>query len=237
MGLADLLGLSSAAAAAPQVGQDMTPEQLNALPYVNVHGRAPAAAAPAAAPQSGGLGNALRGIFGALGDGLLAQAGRSPIYTPAMLEEQKRQRLGSSLSQYLGDTDPMLGQIFQADPETGVALYKMRHPAEPDFLRDMRAAGIDPTTEQGQSLVAAHFGKQPAAGIAEYQYYQQHGGTLPFGDFLRILHPPAGGSLEETAGAPAGNAPFVNSPDEARNYPPGTLVNTPYGHYRVPGGR
>jgi hypothetical protein len=210
MSLASLLGLANAApSAATAQPQPLTPDQLDALPYVNVPNRQPMQTQSTAAPPpqqpahrglfSGGLhvGSPLGNLLGTLGDILLVGSGGEPIYQGRL----KNQRIGEALNSYLGNTDQMLSQVFHADPSTGVALYKIRHPAEPDFMRDMRAAGIDPQSDEGKQLVSAHFGKQPVAGIAEYQYYKQQGGKLPFGDFLRILHPPAGGSLEETGGA------------------------------------
>lgn len=197
--LADLLGLSSAAAAAPQVGQDMTPEQLNALPYVNVAGRAPAAATPAAAPQQDHV-SPIRDFLGKLGDAFLVGSGAQPMYQP----RRDAERLSSAISSYLGNGDKQLAAVFDADPATGMQLYKMVHPAEPDFLRDMRAAGIDPTTDEGRQLVAAHFGKQPSASIQDYQYARSNGYQGDFASFVRDYLRP---QLQAPVMIPAGAVP------------------------------
>lgn len=196
--LIDLLGLANVAAVpqtpqpAPQPGQDLTPEQLNALPQIVVQQRSAPAAPAAHAPSK------FRNFLGAIGDALLVANGGQPLYQ----QRRQRQQIGSALSTYLGD--PMLSQVFQADPDTGVALYKMRHPAEPDFLRDMRAVGIDPATDEGKSLVAAHFGKQPSAAIQDYQYARANGYQGDFASFVRDYLRP---QLQSPIMIPAGAQP------------------------------
>jgi hypothetical protein len=58
---------------------------------------------------------------------LLIQSGHAPMYGPA----KKQRKIGEALQSYLGNMDPGLAQIFEADPETGLALYKYKHPQAP----------------------------------------------------------------------------------------------------------
>jgi hypothetical protein len=136
-------------------------------------------------------GGGLRDFLGNLGDALLVANGAKPIYR----ERQNAKRISQALSSYLGDTDQALAQIFEIDPEAGLALYKLRHPAN-----------------------------EVPADIRNYQYYQglpdeqKHG----YENYLRLTHPgfmapitlPEGATLETpgAAAAPSGGEVTATNP-------------------------
>lgn len=114
---------------------------------------------------SHGLGGGIRDFLGILGDALLVQSGHQPMYGPT----KQRKRVGQALQSYLGNLDPGLAEIFAADPETGFALYKMAHPAAPqdlEIVRELRAAGIDPQSEEGRAIIKGHLSRGEGAGSA-----------------------------------------------------------------------
>lgn len=211
MPLSDLLGLGSA------LGAPLTPDQLAALPYVNLPQQPQQAqpqpqAPPQVQPQPQAQGrpagspSKFRNFLGALGDALLVAHGEQPLYQ----QRVKDQETQSALRNYLTDPNGAIAALMKIDPKTGINLLaanaKAKQEADlakPDAVRELIAAGIDPSSPEGQSALQAHLGKAPVAGIAEYQYYKQKGGTLPFADFLRIIHPPGGGTFEETGSSPA----------------------------------
>lgn len=204
MSLASLLGFGGNMS----MGQPLSPDQLDALPFVNVGGQRQQGHGGALK-----IGSPLRDFLGALGDYSLMRGGRDPVYQG----RRQRERSGSALSQYLGDADPMLAQLLQADPETGLAAYKARHPAS----------------------------ETPAA-LKEFQYYQglQGPARSAYEQFLKLTHPgmmtpfamETGGSFElpdQTSGLP-----IISTPDEAHNLPPGTRFRMPDGRVgTVPGGQ
>lgn len=210
MALSDLLGLGST------LGAPLTPDQLAALPYVNVPQQPPQAqpqpqAPPQVQPQARppGSPSKFRNFLGALGDALLVAHGEQPLYQ----QRVKDQETQSALRNYLTDPNGAIAALMKVDPGTGINLLaanaKAKQEADlakPDAVRELIAANIDPSSPEGQAALQAHLGKAPVAGIAEYQYYKQHGGTLPFADFLRIIHPPGGGTFEETGGSPAASS-------------------------------
>ena len=111
-----------------------------------------------------GQGGAGRSIAGAIGDALLQMGHMDPIYGPAMKEQNALER---------GD------QIYNRHRQDENTDWQTRHTIEqadkaPDeFSRYMTAAGIDPSSPQGQALYAQrvdslanppHFGVDPSTG-------------------------------------------------------------------------
>jgi hypothetical protein len=205
MSLADLLGLTGATAGMdPTAGTALTPDQINALPYANV-------------PQQGGLaqrlphgflgvGSPVRDFLGRLGDAMLAAGGNTSRPYDKRIHDKE---INTALQGYLGNPSGAIANLMQVDAPSAVKLMQAQakarleaEQAKPEAVRELQAAGIDPGSDEGKAALQAHLGKAPVAGIAEYQYYRQNGGTLPFADFLRIIHPPADYDLQET-GAPA----------------------------------
>lgn len=154
-GIADLLGSMDPNALAGLIGN--APMGAPATPMA-----APQQAMPQQRPGlfGGGLsvGSPIRNFLGALGDALLVSQGHQPLYQ----QRVKQQRLSSALSGYLGDIDPGLGAIMEADPETGFALWKAKHPAS----------------------------EVPAA-LKEFEYYKglQGGDRSSYENFLKLTHP------------------------------------------------
>lgn len=229
--LATLLGLSGimGGSGGAQPLQDPTPDQVNALPPVQLtpamyhmagqgapdpsaQGAGPAAPAAFNPPQDGllggafGVGHPLGNFLGILGDALRAQHGLEPVYQPRL----QQQRTQSALQNYLVDPQGAMANLMKVNAPEGISLVRANAQAKYDYakslppeLRDLSAMGIDPTSPQGQQILASHLGKAPNPVITEYEYYQRHGGQLGFGDFVRLVHPPAGGSLEESSAGPA----------------------------------
>jgi hypothetical protein len=218
MALSDLFGLSSS------LGQPLTPEQLAALPYLSMpqqgaqpptasapqaQGAAPAASAPM--PHGFlGVGSPVRDFLGHLGDALLVGSGEKPAYQ-GRIDDRETQ---GALQNYMGDPAGSIAKLMRVNAPLGISLLaanaKAKQEADmakPDAVRELLAAGIDPSSDEGKAALQAHLGKAPVAGIAEYQYYKAGGGRLPFADFLRIIHPPGGGTFEETGGGAPSPAP------------------------------
>lgn len=172
--------------------------------------------AAAMAPKHSGGG--FKNVLGMLGDALLQANGHEPIYAP----HKKQQQLGESLAGYLGGDNPQLADILRADPSTGVALWNaMRKPDIPAEAQDFK-----------------YYQGLPADQRSQYERYLQltHPGmNAPLSLGANDTYVPAGAPGNPTGGAGA-SMPFAATPEEARKYPPGTTINTPYGVKRVPGG-
>lgn len=82
------------------------------------------------------LGNSgTRDTLGQIGDYLLQANDMAPIYAPQKARRDQQQ-VGEQLAQYLGTGDEALANIIRTDPQTGMALLKMK--------RDQQKAN-DPT--------------------------------------------------------------------------------------------
>lgn len=116
---------------------------------------------PAPVQQRHGNGLGFKDILGILGDSILQAHGRQPIYGPL---HEKRQLQGA-LQNFLTDPDSAIQALMKVDAPTAINLYKMVHPtkAEPDIVVEMRAAGIDPTSEEGKALIKEHLGRSGAS--------------------------------------------------------------------------
>jgi hypothetical protein len=219
MGLADLLGLAGGIPQ-PDLAAD-APMSMDVPLVSSMQGVQQPDIPQIQQPRHGLLSGSggIRDFLGFLGDALLVSSGHAPIYQTRM----RQKKLGSALSQYLGSSDPMLASIFETDPETGLALYKMQHPAS-----------------------------EIPQGVKEFQYYNKMQGPerTAFEKFLQLTHPTMGApvtlgptdTIEYPGGSGGGGAPSdvptVSSAQEAiSKYPPGTIVQSPDGRkFKVPGG-
>lgn len=167
--------------------------------------------------QQGGMfrqGGGLRNVLGIIGDALLVQSGHAPMYGPQM----RQKRMGQALSNYLGKLDPGLADIIAENPEMGMQLYKMQHPdagVAPETIRLMQAAGIDPHSPEGMTIIKQHlngggqssnFGRElgelgidPHSDEARTLYY---GRNSPAGYMMRP--PPRQSGPQAPSGPPAG---------------------------------
>lgn len=182
--------------------------------------------APTPAPQSQ-IPHGWKNVLGMIGDALLSANGRQPIYGPRvqqMRQAEQQAQLGQSIANYLGNTDAGLAQIFAADPNAGMALYKMKHPeAAPgtELQKDYEyLKGIDPkladqflhNKAQGGPLIASN-GDGTFTVIPRAMAQPQASGakevtaTGPNGEKIR-LNPqtnqwePAGGATDSTPSLP-----------------------------------
>jgi hypothetical protein len=140
-----------------------------------------------------------------------------------MLEQQKsearRQHLGGALANYLGNSDSALAEIFREDPEAGLSLYKMQHPAS-----------------------------EVPAGLREFQYYQglDDPTRKSYEKFLQITHPAMmapitlgpNDTYDPGGGAPAGDGlPTVSDQASYDAVPAGGKYKDPQGNIRTKGGQ
>lgn len=168
--------------------------------------------------QGGAVGN----ILGMIGDALLVNSGHAPIYAPRMQqkqEEERRHRLGTMLGNYLGNTDAALAELFAEDPDTALAIYKMKNaqPEVPGIIREAQAYNNLPPEQRQQAQ--------------EYMRLRFPGMSAPI--------TMGANDTIEMPGAPeqGGDIPAVSSPEEARQLPPGTQFRMPDGRIgTVPGG-
>jgi hypothetical protein len=163
--LADFLGSLPAQV---DMGADVAPALAGpsvTLPSINFQQQQPQpqAEAPhglhALLNGTGGLfGGAIGNVLGRIGDALLVANGQQPMYAP----RQQSRRLSQALSNYLGNMEPGMADIFAADPETGLALYKAQHPST----------------------------ETPAA-LKEFEYYKglQGPDRSSYEQFLKLTHP------------------------------------------------
>lgn len=159
----------------------------------------------------------LMDVLGILGDSILAGKGRQPIYGPMMQqrrEQERRQQMGEYIANYLGDSDGALSEIMRADPETGLALYKMTHAQEkekPAFYRELEAAGFNP--QQIQQIMKQRYTRPIIVGSAATGY----------------------GVLDEEGGDSdaGGEVPTVNSQAEYDALPAGTQYRDSQGNVGV----
>ena len=192
---------------------------------------APDVAVPQAAPAQqfqSQVPHGWKNVLGMIGDALLSANGRQPIYGPRvqqMRQAEQQAQLGQSIANYLGNTDAGLAQIFAADPNAGMALYKMKHPEDTPATALQRnyefMAGKDPKLAdqylhgqaEGPPLIANNgdgtftiiprsmVGGQQATGAKEVT------ATGPNGEKIR-LNPqtnqwePAGGATDSTPSLP-----------------------------------
>lgn len=100
--------------------------------------------------KDGGLG---RLLAGAIGDALLQNAGMAPVYAP-----MQRQR------QQMAAEEAIWSRRRQAENEDWRARqdYEAAHRPDDDFTRMIRAAGIDPASEQGKLLYNQRIQRQVA---------------------------------------------------------------------------
>jgi hypothetical protein len=97
-------------------------------------------------PQGGGFfgeNGAARPIAGYIGDALLRLSGGQPIYQPLMQQRQQQDR-----------EEAIWNRRQQAQQKQALDLYdyKRTHPEEDEFSVQLRAAGIDPTSPEGQQM-------------------------------------------------------------------------------------
>lgn len=170
-----------------------------------------------AAPQHHGLlgGNWLGKLAGTIGDALLVANGLPAQYGPRM----RQKKVGAALANYLGNTDAGLAEIFQEDPATGIALYKIQHPTN----------------------------EVPAA-MKEWQAYQQMNPETQnrFRQFRQSMSPqfmspitlPENATIQYPGGGSDGGASLPSVTDQASYdaVPPGAHYVTPDGHIRIKGG-
>lgn len=112
-------------------------------------------------PQQQHKGLGFRNVLGIIGDSILQGHGRQPIYGPL---HEKRQLQGA-LQNFLTDPDGAIQALMQVDAPTAISLYKMVHPtkAEPDIIAELKAAGIDPTSDEGKSILKEHLNRSGAS--------------------------------------------------------------------------
>lgn len=124
MALSDLLAPLGQALMAEQPRQDVAMAQpkrpLMAIPSFNE------AAPPVQVPQQPKRDSGFRRFLGNLGDALLVANGGQPLYQ----QRQQRRQMSALLSRYMAPTDPALAEIFAQDPETGMALLRMKQPEQ-----------------------------------------------------------------------------------------------------------
>lgn len=190
-------------------------------------------------PQPKSRGNGLLNVLGVIGDALLVHSGRAPIYGPRM----QQRRMGEALGNYLGKLDPGLAEIIAQNPEVGFQLYKMMHPPAPqdlEIVREMRAAGIDPTSEEGRALIKGHLSRGGGAG-SSFGRDLEVLGIDPQSDEARELYygrnSPAGFLLKPPSrGGGSQSLPKVVSQEQYDALPPGTRYQDSRGNVGVKGG-
>lgn len=168
-----------------------------------------------------------RNILGILGDSILQAHGRQPIYGP--MHEKKQ--LQGALQNFLTDPDGAIQNLMQVDAPTAISLYKMVHPtkAAPEIVAELEAAGIDPKSPEGQSIIKGHLTKADAGSA--------------FGRDLEVLgidpHSPEARELYYGRSSPAGyllkppagdNVPTVNSQAEYDALPNGARYRDSQGN-------
>lgn len=192
--------------------------------------------------QGGGLLGGFRNVLGDIGDALLVANNAEPMYR----QRKQREKLAGALANYLGNIDPGLADIFAQDPKTGFGLWKMKNPAPPAIVAELKAAGIDPDSEEGREIIrqkvtggtapafvrelqAFGFSPEEARAIARRRY------TRP----IVIGSPSTGyGVLDDGLGEGegGGNLPTVSSQEEYDALPPGTPYLDSQGNRAVKGG-
>lgn len=162
-------------------------------------------------------------IMGMIGDALLANSGRAPMYAPQlqqMHEEARQQQGNEAMANYLGNIDPGLRDlIMAAGPQAGMQAYGIAHPKaenEPSFIQEWRIRNGLPPEEQ-QSLDS----------YAEKRKFNPYAAPITLGPGDTFEGGPGGGE----------DMPTVATPEEAGQLPPGTRFRMPDGRIgTVPGG-
>lgn len=221
----------------PVQGSPMLPDMMAPINEAFAANQAQAQAKP-----RGGMfrqGGTFSNVLGAIGDALLVHSGRQPVYGPAM----QRKKMGEALSNYLGQmggVDPALAQVLQQDPGTGLELFKMSRPSpanDPETIRLMRAAGIDPASEEGRAIIQQ---KLSGGGQADPNFVRELEalGIDPRSDEALELYygrnSPAGYLLKpRSRDGSSESLPAVNSQAEYDALPAGTRYRDSQGNVGV----
>ena len=179
----------------------------------------------AAAKPKGGFfrpGGTFSNVLGAIGDALLVHSGRQAVYGPMMAQQRQKREMGAALSNYLGQADPALAALMEADPETAMQAYRIKNqqPEVPGIIREANAYNALPDEQRASvdRYLKLRFPQQYAPGAPV---------TLGPNDTLELPGADAGGD----------GLPTVSTPEEARQLPPGTQFRMPDGRIgTVPGG-
>jgi hypothetical protein len=177
---------------------------------------------PAAAqPRSEGP-SKFRNTLGAVGDALLVATGEKPMYRERMMQR----RLGDAVGNYLGNTDAALAEIFRADPETGLALYKAKHGAseQPSIAKE-----VDYYRSIGRNDLADQLLEKHAQGAPLIS--NNGDGTFTIVPQAMIRQP--GGTPQGGTQAPS---PTIDSQEAYDALPPGAHYRDSQGNEGVKGG-
>jgi hypothetical protein len=129
------------------------------------------------------FGSKLKDFLGQLGDALYVSAGGRGA--PAYQRIQQQQ----ALQGFLTNPDQAIAQLMQVDAPSAIELYTKLHPqptADPEIIREMRAAGIDPASDEGKSILRQHIGGSSSdpSSVREYQFAKGQGFDGSYLDFL-----------------------------------------------------
>lgn len=178
MAMGDLLGLSQV----PQL-PDMTAGIEDAL-----------ARNAQLAQQQARQPSKLRNLLGAIGDAISVGAGGQPLYhmrRQAEADAANKSALGQQIASYLGLDDSGLSSILADDPQAGLALYKLKHPAQ---------------ANQDASIREYEYAKAQGYGGSYMDFLQSKGGPLIAnngdGTFTIVPRGMVTGQNAEPAGAP-----------------------------------
>ncbi len=265
MDLADLLGLSTAWTPLAQGGGLLPQPSPSAGPVSQPTSAAPDQTSGALIPQPRPAGtgyqfnlpttqqqmgtqqqsaqpmyHGLKGFLGMLGDALLVAHGVAPMYR----QQQQQMQANSALQGFLTNPDQAVAALMRIPGQeaNAIDLYKAVHPSteNPEVVKDLIAAGIDPKSAQGKQIILDNIGGKNTD--TSYVKDLQAAGIDPKSpEGIRLLYAhnsPAGYLLTPpgSAGAPAQSLPVVNTTDDYNKLPAGTRYRNSAGQVGVKGG-
>jgi hypothetical protein len=156
----------------------------------------------------------IKNILGMIGEVIAQRQGYPATYSANMKEQEQKweqQQQGQQIANYLGNTDQALAGIMRSNPVVGMALYRMKNPevgTDPETIRLMRAAGIDPQSEEGRAIIRGNLTKGGGQSDPTFVRELEALGIDPSSDEARELYygrnSPAGYLLKPRPRGPVG---------------------------------
>ncbi len=182
----------------------------------------------------------LSGFLDRIGDALLIAHGVAPIH----MQRFQQQQANTALSGFLTNPDQAVAALMRIPGQeaNAIDLYKAIHPSteNPELIKELIAAGIDPKSTQGQQIILDNIGGKNTD--TSYVKDLQAAGIDPKSpEGIRLLYAhnsPAGYLLTppNAGGATAQSLPVVNTTDDYNKLPAGTRYRNSAGQVGVKGG-
>lgn len=100
-------------------------------------------------------------ILGTIGDALLIANGRGPVYAASKQQRQQQEhqdQINAALANYMDDPENSIRALLRVDAPAAIQLLGANRGKELEIVQELKAAGIDPQSEEGRSIIRQHIG-------------------------------------------------------------------------------